>query len=714
MKPNTITTVLWSVTLAFAVCGCDSSPTGVYPPPSGLEQIKKPLFNHGFPTPYVVSVDVNNYHLQLSDGGWNEGYKPLKAGSYKGSSTLYGGSLAYGNSEGSVFFYDPRAIASSFKGTWPPDFRQVVDEFEPGPYADHQTVTVMLEAANGAYQSRTPLGLVTVRETFAYRDAPDDDFVILKYTLNNFTNEDVIDLYLGQLLDIDAGSLAGDDLVQYDAASGLAFVTSNAPDIVSGHQVLAGDVTTYRRWRAGQDPWLLADWYGVLKAGMDDPDAWGPRDVRHLLTDGPITISAGDSKVIAFALVAGDDAADLYASAAAAKAKWASLPTAARGPYSTPLTDLSIDPRVINLAAPGVFSVLFEFRSAAEAARFEIGGWIGVVCSGARPVRANDVKGRRVRAFFKTSDLYAALRPGEPIVCDGRLSNETRYLGAGSPRLMRAVAPFTRLTFHPANDVDPSWSPDGQSIVFASDRGRDPDDYAIWRMDIELGEASAVQLTPGGRQPDWSPDGSTIALAGGNIFTVPAAGGELTPLTEPSSGVSWYPRFSPDGTEIAFRREPQPGLAPEVWKMTAHGELNGPAGVALATAGDWHDKPEWSPDGDRIYFVSDRPSAGGFGIYSVDASTGEPATKVTPDEEFWAHYSEPAPSPDGRTLAFLAAGTFAHIILQDLQTGTHSALLMDPPLNAWPFVNLEYSPDGNRLLFVSGHDIYVVDVFKLR
>ena len=51
--------------------------------------------------------------------------------------------------------------------------------------------------------------------------------------------------------------------------------------------------------------------------------------------------------------------------------------------------------------------------------------------------------------------------------------------------------------------------------------------------------------------------------------------------------------------------------------------------------------------------------------------------------------------------------------MQDLRTGTHSAVLTDPPLPAYPFVNLEYSPDGKRLLFVSGHDIYVVDVSKM-
>jgi hypothetical protein len=33
-----------------------------------------------------------------------------------------------------------------------------------------------------------------------------------------------------------------------------------------------------------------------------------------------------------------------------------------------------------------------------------------------------------------------------------------------------------------------------------------------------------------------------------------------------------------------------------------------------------------------------------------------------------------------------------------------------PPLAAYPFVNLEYSPDGRRLMFVSGHDIYVAEL----
>ncbi len=86
------------------------------------------------------------------------------------------------------------------------------------------------------------------------------------------------------------------------------------------------------------------------------------------------------------------------------------------------------------------------------------------------------------------------------------------------------------------------------------------------------------------------------------------------------------------------------------------------------------------------------PRPGGFGVYVVDAETGEPARCVTQHDEGWEHFSEPAPSPDGRTLAFLSNGT---IVLLDLRTGTYSGILTDPPLTAYPFVNLSILPTGD-------------------
>ncbi len=435
MKPKILPTLICFVACALT-CSCERSPTV-----ADSEPAVNPLFTYGVAPPYTVPVEVNNYHLYLTEGGWNSDGKPLQGGTYRGSQVLYAGGLAYGNGPASVFYYYPAGTGRSFKGTFPADERFLFDVFESGPYADHHTVTVMLEAVDDQFQSRVPLGLVTARETFAYTDLENDDYIILKYTLNNFTREDVTNLYLGQVLDVDVGSNSNDDVIQYDPDVPMVSIGSQTTDVFSGHVVLAGGVSVYKRWQIGQDPWPLARWYERLSGEMDGGGSFGPTDVRHLLANGPVTIPAGGSRVIAFALVGGDDAADLDANAAAAKAKWASLPSAARGPYSTPLAAVSITPRVLNLDAPGVFSVLFEFRSAAEAAQSNIEGFAGVICSGARAFRANSASGKRVRAFFHTDDLDVRLKPGEPVVCEGRLADGTRYFGGDTPTLREEFPP---------------------------------------------------------------------------------------------------------------------------------------------------------------------------------------------------------------------------------------------------------------------------------
>jgi dipeptidyl aminopeptidase/acylaminoacyl peptidase len=194
-----------------------------------------------------------------------------------------------------------------------------------------------------------------------------------------------------------------------------------------------------------------------------------------------------------------------------------------------------------------------------------------------------------VKVFFERSDVNQRLRDGDEILCGGMLGDMTTlFAGRDDPSILSSAVPVTQLTFDETSDLAPTWSPDGRSIAFASNRGGS---YAIWRMDAVEGDASAVPVTSGhnDRWPDWSPDGSRIVFvrwnsavrASAGIFTVPPGGGSPTPLTD-GGLVERMPRYSPDGATIAFDRSlpegEQPGIQ-HIWTMTAAGELQGPLAV---------------------------------------------------------------------------------------------------------------------------------------
>ena len=118
--------------------------------------------------------------------------------------------------------------------------------------------------------------------------------------------------------------------------------------------------------------------------------------------------------------------------------------------------------------------------------------------------------------------------------------------------IMRADGRNPRALTH-RDDIDPTWSPDGSRIAFASSRsGR----RQLYMMDSD--GSNITQLTDlnnmGGRS-SWSPDGTKIAFYRGpegdrNIFIVDVNTKEVTRLT--SGGDNLGPSWSPDGTWIAF------------------------------------------------------------------------------------------------------------------------------------------------------------------
>ncbi len=101
---------------------------------------------------------------------------------------------------------------------------------------------------------------------------------------------------------------------------------------------------------------------------------------------------------------------------------------------------------------------------------------------------------------------------------------------------------------------DPTWSPDGKTILFASDMRGSVQLYTVKFNGRGLYQISNLPALRG--RSDWSPDGNTIATYSGEswereVYLMNADGSDLRQLT-PSGGNSQGPVFSPDGKWVAF------------------------------------------------------------------------------------------------------------------------------------------------------------------
>jgi Tol biopolymer transport system component len=110
------------------------------------------------------------------------------------------------------------------------------------------------------------------------------------------------------------------------------------------------------------------------------------------------------------------------------------------------------------------------------------------------------------------------------------------------------------------HEISPTWSPDGIELIFVSNRGHLYGTGGLWRMKAEPG-AEARQIygeeTTWKARPDWSSDGRRMVWASYNgrvwhqLWLLPTAGGAPMPLTYGDYD-NTNPRWSPDANRIAF------------------------------------------------------------------------------------------------------------------------------------------------------------------
>ena len=262
--------------------------------------------------------------------------------------------------------------------------------------------------------------------------------------------------------------------------------------------------------------------------------------------------------------------------------------------------------------------------------------------------------------------------------------------------------------------ADPQISPDGTRVAFVvSTLDREANRYrsSIW-MASSSGEEQPFQFTNGGgldSSPRWSPDGSRMAFlsdrSGGNQIHVMAVdGGESEQITageDPPSDIQW----SGDGDSIYFVRRTGTkfneetdtkvlktlrnrmdgegfwdGRRRQIFSVSASGDGE----PEQITEGDWDStQPAPSPDGKRLAFCSnradDRDQTTRIDIWVQDLETGA-TEQITPGD---GSYGSPAWSPDGSELAYTGhpvvepwgPTTLDNLFVRELSTGEDRALM---------------------------------------
>ena len=273
----------------------------------------------------------------------------------------------------------------------------------------------------------------------------------------------------------------------------------------------------------------------------------------------------------------------------------------------------------------------------------------------------------------------------------------------------------------PAQDTQPAFSPNGKFIVFRSLRGGTGGLYVM----TSTGEG-VRKLTDGGFDPTWTPDGTHVIYA---TQTTPdpesrirvSAGWSVEVQTEKKTqlteGDFMQPSVSPHGLRIAYwglevgSAEPREfvGNDRDVWTSKLDG--SDPVRLTHDAATDW--SPLWAPDGASLFFASDRGGSMNLWRVALDEQTGRPLgdpEPVTTPSPYVAYLTR---SADGRLFAYADYQYVRNVVYVpfDPQRGRVTGPESEVTKGNFDWSRPDPSADGTQVLMCSyrrQEDIYIV------
>jgi eukaryotic-like serine/threonine-protein kinase len=300
---------------------------------------------------------------------------------------------------------------------------------------------------------------------------------------------------------------------------------------------------------------------------------------------------------------------------------------------------------------------------------------------------------------------------------------------------------------------NPSWSPDGQELVYSTQNGTDIFNRAgsssqLWIINLKTGAKRQIAAGPDAVQPEWSPHGTRIVFWGlrngaqRDIFTVPVTGGEPVAVTN-DKAMDGNAVWSHDGRFVYFSSNRNGSLS--IWRQAIDeesGMLSGepeliPAKSANsvlltiarngermaytnrivqtnirrigfdAARGTVTGESSWvtqmarratnqsvSPDGQRLTFYTYGDPQ--FDIYVSRIGGSEAPLQLTNDEAF---DRAPRWSPNGERIAFFSNLSGKYEIWTIKADGSERQQLTFSRADQPGYLDPAWSPDGTRMLF---------------